>query len=225
MRKLITFIILLISFLNPIGKLHALGDELGSESAENEISEKSDTDAIEKALSVMSWPDDHSNHDDEIKDDNSHGENNQTMNNKSDDDDALDFKNLLSNNDIDNKQSSDNDEKSNQLIENVGINNLRKMPYAEIIVLNKITTKYENIKLKVGEVKYFGNLSIELNKCVNDPSPQRPNNYLLLSIFDNKIDDDKISIFHGWMISNNHSISTLEHPVYEVIPVSCLPWL
>ena len=45
---------------------------------------------------------------------------------------------------------------------------------------------------------------------------------MLLTIFDNKIDDDNLSVFHGWIVSSNPSISTFEHPVYEVIAVDCI---
>lgn len=94
--------------------------------------------------------------------------------------------------------------------------------FAEVVVINKITTKSEKVLLKIGDLKYLGNISVEIHKCVKDTNPYKPNNSILLTIFDNKIDDDRIKIFHGWMMSNNLSVSTLEHPVYEVIPVSCL---
>lgn len=108
------------------------------------------------------------------------------------------------------------------IVESIGQGNLRSMPYAKIVITNKITTKRQIETFKVGDVKFFGNLSIEINKCINDPNLRDPNNMMLLTIFDNKIDDDKLSVFHGWMISNNLSLSTLEHPVYEVIPIECL---
>ncbi len=109
------------------------------------------------------------------------------------------------------------------MIESIGRGNLRTMPYAEIIVLNKITAKSEKIIFKVGEVKFFNNISVEVNKCVNNPSIFDPNNMMLMTVFDNKIATDKLSVFHGWMFSNNFSISSLEHPVYELLPQRCLP--
>lgn len=108
------------------------------------------------------------------------------------------------------------------MIESIGRGNLRTMPYAEMIVLNKITTKSEKIIFKVGEVRFFNNISIEVNKCVNNPNILDPNNMMLITVFDNKIATDKLSVFHGWMMSNNLSISSLEHPVYELIPKRCL---
>lgn len=93
---------------------------------------------------------------------------------------------------------------------------------AEIIILNKITAKATKEKLNLNEVKYFGNLSIEVKKCLKNTDLLNPNNMILVSIYDNKIDEDNILIFQGWLISANPSISTFEHPVYEIIALNCL---
>lgn len=100
---------------------------------------------------------------------------------------------------------------------------LIKTEKAELIVLNKITAKSVKKTFNLGEVQFFGNLSIEVHKCVKSTDPFNLNNLMLLTVFDNKIDDDNLSVFHGWLVSSNPSISTLEHPVYEVIAVNCLP--
>ncbi len=99
---------------------------------------------------------------------------------------------------------------------------LMKMDQAELIILNKITAKSVKQRFSLGEVKFFGNLSIEVHKCVKSTDPFNANNLMLLTIFDNKIEDDNLSVFHGWIVSSNPSISTLEHPVYEVIAVNCI---
>jgi hypothetical protein len=99
----------------------------------------------------------------------------------------------------------------------------KAMKRAKIVVLNKITAKSEQIIFDIGQVKFFGNLSIEVHKCVQSTDLYEPNNLMLLTIFDNKVDDDQLSVFHGWIATSNPSLSTLEHPVYEVIPMSCLP--
>lgn len=98
---------------------------------------------------------------------------------------------------------------------------LVKMDQAELIILNKITAKSIKNLFNIGEIRYFGNLSIEVHKCIKSTDPFNANNLILLTIFDNKIEDDNLSVFHGWIVSSNPSISTLEHPVYEVIAVDC----
>ena len=100
---------------------------------------------------------------------------------------------------------------------------LVKMSRAQLIILNKITAKSKHTTFNLGEVKFFGNLSIEVHKCIKSTDPFNANNLMLITVFDNKIDDDNLSVFHGWVIYSNPSLSTLEHPVYEVIPVDCIP--
>ena len=109
-----------------------------------------------------------------------------------------------------------------QAIENSKDSPLMKMGRAELIVLNKITAKSTRKTFNLGEIKFFGNLSIEVHKCIKSIDPFNANNLMLLTIFDNKIEDDNLSVFHGWIVSSKPSISTLEHPVYEVIAVNCI---
>jgi hypothetical protein len=92
----------------------------------------------------------------------------------------------------------------------------------KLIILNKITTKSTEHILKIGEVKSFGNLSIKLHKCIKGTDPYNTNNWMLLTIFDNKVEKEALTVFHGWVLSSNPSLSTLEHPVYEVIPLDCI---
>ena len=93
---------------------------------------------------------------------------------------------------------------------------------AKIIILNKITAKSELIEFKLGRMRFFGNLSVEVHKCVKNTDPLKASNLMLITVFDNKLDDDKLLVFNGWMDSSNLSISTVEHPVYEIIPMDCV---
>ncbi|MBA2629072.1 MAG: DUF2155 domain-containing protein [Rickettsiaceae bacterium] len=108
---------------------------------------------------------------------------------------------------------------------NNSLKQAESLPQADkgkLIILNKITTKSTEHILKIGEVKFFGNLSIKLHKCVKGTDPYNVNNWMLLTIFDNKVKKETLTVFHGWVLSSNPSLSTLEHPVYEVIPLDCI---
>ncbi len=117
-------------------------------------------------------------------------------------------------------QTPTNSTGENSLVEKV--ESLQQADKAKLIILNKITTKSAEHILKIGEVKFFGNLSIELHKCIKATDPYNANNLMLLTILDNKIEEANTSIFYGWLLSSNPSLSTLEHPVYEVIPLDCV---
>ena len=87
--------------------------------------------------------------------------------------------------------------------------------------LNKITAKTSALKVKVGEKTNFGSLSIEVKKCWKSPPDQNPENKILLKI--SEVDGDGLDnvIFYGWMFSSSPSISGLEHPIYDIIAISC----
>jgi len=92
---------------------------------------------------------------------------------------------------------------------------------AKIIALNKITSKSQELSFKIGEAKYFGNIEIKIHKCIKNHNPYTPYSGILLTVIENKTDEDPITIFQGWMISSNISISTLEHPIYEIFAKDC----
>ncbi len=92
---------------------------------------------------------------------------------------------------------------------------------AKIIALNKITANSQEITLKIGKTAYFHNAEIKLNKCWKSPDQYMPNNQISLSVTENKADEDPKSIFHGWLISSQPALASLEHPVYEIMAVEC----
>lgn len=91
---------------------------------------------------------------------------------------------------------------------------------AKIIILNKITAKSVIKNLKINQATTFGNLSIILKKCVQNTDPFNLNNSMLISIDDIKFENK--NLFQGWIFSSNPSISTFEHPVYEIIALECI---
>ncbi|WP_375319513.1 DUF2155 domain-containing protein [Candidatus Tisiphia endosymbiont of Oplodontha viridula] len=124
------------------------------------------------------------------------------------------------------------DEDSNKL--EIKDNNLSSIPnnaenselktctLAKIIALNKITATSKEMLLKPNEPQYFGNIQIKLHKCIKNLDPYNGDNYMLLTIIEHKIDEDPMLIFQGWLISSSISVSTFEHPIYEIFAKDCL---
>ena len=90
-----------------------------------------------------------------------------------------------------------------------------------VIALNKITANSKKMTIPVGGSAYYNNAEIKLEKCWKSPDLYRPSSQVLVTVLENKFDDDPKVIFHGWIISSNPAVSTIEHPVYEVIAVEC----
>lgn len=118
------------------------------------------------------------------------------------------------------ENSSDTTTQETQKIEPEAFN-----PVAVIQALNKITAKTSLLEIKIGEEIKFGKLTIVAKKCWKSALDQKPDNKILLEVFENssELDDAKKEkrIFYGWMISSSPSISGLEHPIYDIIAINC----
>ena len=87
--------------------------------------------------------------------------------------------------------------------------------------LNKITAKTSEFEIKVDDSVEFGKLTIIVRKCWQAPADQRPESKILLEIYENINEDTKNKIFYGWMFASSPSISSLEHPIYDVTALGC----
>ena len=96
---------------------------------------------------------------------------------------------------------------------------------AVVQVLNKTTAKTSILNLKIGEKISFGSLKIIAHKCWQSPLEQKPENKILLEVFEFKNESEEKSqekrIFYGWMFSSSPSISSLENPIYDITALNC----
>jgi hypothetical protein len=96
---------------------------------------------------------------------------------------------------------------------------------AIVQALNKTTAKTSILTLKVGEKTSFGSLKIIAHKCWQSPLEQKPENKILLEISEFRNESEEKTqekrIFYGWMFSSSPSISSLEHPIYDITALNC----
>tara|TARA_B100000686_G_C16751362_1_gene952687 strand:- start:868 stop:1260 length:393 start_codon:yes stop_codon:yes gene_type:complete len=87
--------------------------------------------------------------------------------------------------------------------------------------LNKITAKFTEFDILVGKSKKYGSLKITIYKCEKRPPEEIPEDFVLLKIEDELIENNSINFFSGWMISSSPSLSPLEHPTYDIWVKDC----
>lgn len=87
--------------------------------------------------------------------------------------------------------------------------------------LNKVTARAVPIEVPFGSVARFGNLEVIARACWQAPPEQRPENAALLEVWERKPDEGPTHLFTGWMFSSSPSLSSLEHPVYDLTVVRC----
>ena len=82
-----------------------------------------------------------------------------------------------------------------------------------ISILNKITANVSQVKLDLKENYFHDELRIYPIYCkINDPN-ERPEVSVYLNIYDKKNND---KLFAGWMLKTLPSVSSLEHPLYDI---------
>lgn len=120
------------------------------------------------------------------------------------------------------KNNDKNNDKNQDNVEDLNQDNYTNS--ASVQALNKTTAKTTILDLKIGQKISFGSLKIIAHKCWKSSLDQRPENKILLEIFDVKNDKDnniEKRIFYGWMFSSTPSISGMEHPIYDIIALNC----
>lgn len=96
-----------------------------------------------------------------------------------------------------------------------------KEPVAILQGLDKITARVSEITAPVGKPVQFGALRITVRDCEKNPPEDRPEDAAFLQIDEVRPGEDNVRRFSGWMFAQSPALSSLEHPVYDVILLDC----
>ena len=94
--------------------------------------------------------------------------------------------------------------------------------FIEIKVLDKVSSKNNVLKIKIGEEQKFKNLLIKSLKCKNSEFDDNPEitAYLQVKDLTNK-NNDEVFVFNGWTFSSSPTIKPFDHPVYDIWLTKC----
>ena len=87
--------------------------------------------------------------------------------------------------------------------------------------LNKITARVSEIVVPVGKTAQFGTLQITVRDCEKNQPVDRPEDAAFLQIDEVRPGEENVRRFSGWMFAQSPALSSLEHPVYDVILLDC----
>ena len=94
--------------------------------------------------------------------------------------------------------------------------------FTEIKILDKVSSKNNLLKIKVGEEKRFKNLLIKSLKCKNSEFDDNPEITAYLQVKDlTNNDKDEVFVFNGWTFSLSPSVNPFDHPVYDIWLTKC----
>ena len=138
----------------------------------------------------------------------------------------ISFSSIAIANDITEEQiamTDDNSEEQNLTNDEASDDNfINNKAFATIQILNKITAKIKYLDIKVDSEKSFELLKIKVLSCWQSSPYDLSENKILLDISERKTDSAEYHrVFEGWMFSSSPAISTMEHPIYDVVAISC----
>ena len=91
---------------------------------------------------------------------------------------------------------------------------------AKIVIMNKITANSKEFELPVGSKAKYGHAELIIHKCAKSDDPAI-GSMILVTLKDTGEKEDIKTLFSGWVFSKSPSISAVEHPVYQLLAISC----
>jgi len=97
-----------------------------------------------------------------------------------------------------------------------------KKIYINIRALDKITAKTSNLRLAIGEKKFFGSLEIKGLKCQLSENSEFRDTVAYLQVKDlASKDNNQVFLFNGWTFASSPTLQSIDHPVYDLWITSC----
>jgi len=94
--------------------------------------------------------------------------------------------------------------------------------YAELNILDKVSSKTSSVNIKVGDEFIFQNLQINVLKCQNSKFDDDPEVTAYMQVKDLKsTNKNKVFVFNGWTFASSPSIRPFDHPIYDIWLKKC----
>ncbi len=94
--------------------------------------------------------------------------------------------------------------------------------FVEVKILDKVSSKSNQLTIKIGEEKKYKNLIIKFLKCKNSEFDDNPEITAYLQVRDlTQKENDKVFVFNDWTFASSPSISPFDHPVYDIWLIKC----
>ena len=101
-------------------------------------------------------------------------------------------------------------------------NSILEGNYLEIKVLDKVSSKSYELRVKILQEKIFKNISIKALKCKNSEFDDNPEITAYLQVKDNNNSNkDKVFTFNGWTFASSPTLNPFDHPIYDIWLKKC----
>ena len=92
----------------------------------------------------------------------------------------------------------------------------------DIKILDKVSSKNNVLKIKIGKEYKFKNLIIKSLKCKNSEFDDNPETTAYIQVRDlNNKNNDEVFVFNGWTFASSPTVRPFDHPVYDIWLTKC----
>ncbi len=102
----------------------------------------------------------------------------------------------------------------------VDMESVKFLGKAKIVIMNKITANSKEFELPIGSKAKYGHAEALVHKCAKSDDPTI-GSMVLVTLKDTEESKDIKTLFSGWIFSKSPSLSSVEHPVYQLLAISC----
>lgn len=100
---------------------------------------------------------------------------------------------------------------------------MESYPRVRLQSLDKVTARTMTFDARVGSTLKFGSLYIKVQSCQKTTPIEQPESATFLQIWEVGPEEESHWVFSGWMFASSPALSPLDHPIYDVWLLDCLP--
>jgi hypothetical protein len=97
-------------------------------------------------------------------------------------------------------------------------------PVVKLRSLDKISARTMTFEARVGSTVKFGPIYIKIQTCRKSQPVDPPEAAAFLQIWEVTPKEEAKWVFSGWMFASSPSLSSMDHPVYDVWLIDCLEY-
>ncbi len=128
-----------------------------------------------------------------------------------------------------NNQNMNTDSINNEIIsDEENVKQIIPASVATIKILDKQIGRVKQVDIPINESYSFENLKVSVKACYNAPEYETPESsaFIIAYYQDSKYENEENvkkqeTIFSGWMFSSSPSLSSMEHPIYDIWVIGC----
>lgn len=100
---------------------------------------------------------------------------------------------------------------------------MEEFPVVKLRSLDKVTARTMTFEGRVGSTLKFGDLYIKIQACRKTPPIEQPEAASFLQVWEIDRSGEPVWVFSGWMYASSPALSAMDHPIYDVWVLDCLP--